>query len=78
MKDNAKAFGVTNTDDKFFNDLAAIPNWDITGGRAKAKPTPLKVSKNVDKQIASEVQKKLTVNLPEKLPKKDDPFDIPF
>lgn len=78
MKDNAKAFGVDNTGDKFFKDLAAIPNWDITGGRAKAKPTPLKVSKNVDKHLATEVQKKLTINLPDKLPKIDDDFEIPF
>ena len=78
MKDNAKAFGVTNTGDKFFKDLAAIPNWDVTGGRAKAKPTPLKVSKSADKNLATEIQKKLTVNLPNELPKKDMDFDIPF
>ena len=78
MKENAKSFGVTNTGDKFFNDLAAIPNWDTAGGRAKAKPTPLKTSKIADKHLSTEVQKKLTVNLPDKLPKLDDDFDIPF
>ena len=78
MKDNAKAFGVTNTGDKFFKDLAAIPNWDVTGGRAKAKPTPLKVSKSADKNLATEIQKKLTVSLPNELPKKDLDSDIPF
>lgn len=78
MKDNAKAFGVTNTGDKFFKELASIPNWDTTGGRAKANPTPLKVGKSADKRLAIEVQKKLTVNLPDNLPKADIDFDIPF
>lgn len=41
LRDNAHDYGVKNAkDSKKFAELASIPNWDTTGGKAKNIPTP--------------------------------------
>ena len=79
LRNNAHEYGVTNAkQSKKFAELASIPNWDTTGGKAKSIPTPLKTSKEqqskqqVDKTT---VRQKIKAYLPASMPEDDD---IPF
>lgn len=75
LRDNAHLYGVTTAKDaKKFTELASIPNWDKTGGRAKSIPTPPIENKKQSsmKQVdIATVHRKLEADLI------DDP-EIPF
>ena len=79
LRNNAHEYGVTNAkQSKKFAELASIPNWDITGGKAKSIPTPLEMSKEQkSKQQVDEatVHQKIKAYLPASMPDDDD---IPF
>lgn len=79
LRDNAHNYGVKNArGSKKFAELASIPNWDITGGKAKIIHTPPIGSQNQpftrQTDIAT-VRRKVEVNILPDVPSEDD---IPF
>lgn len=75
LRDNAHLYGVTTAKDaNKFTELASIPNWDKTGGRAKSIPTPPIENK---KQLSMKKIDIATVHRKVKADLIDDP-EIPF
>lgn len=79
LRDNAHDYGVKNAkDSKKFAELASIPNWDTTGGKAKIIPTPPienKKPSSINQVDMATVRRKVEADLPAGVPVDDD---IPF
>lgn len=79
LRDHAHEYGVTNAkQSKKFAELASIPNWDTTGGKAKIIPTPpIEGQKQLSiKQVdIATVRRKVEADLPAGALDDDD---IPF